>query len=137
MKFSRKNIENWRSWKMSFFWVGHFEFFFSKKKYFCCFIAMKISHKLCVRMDETQFLLLWWFTAKNERGNHKWAWVYIFKYVSKCFQNHFYLEEWLLKLKDFFCFDLMDFFCGLKCSEASGDWWYSLSLVLFLKVRSS
>ena len=53
------------------------------------------------------------------------------------FQNHFlYLEEWLLKLKDFFCFDLLDFFCGLKCSEASGDWWYSLSL-LFLKVRAS
>ena len=52
------------------------------------------------------------------------------------FQNHFlYLEEWLLKLKDFFCFDLMDFFCGLKCSEASGDWWYSLSLVLFLKSK--
>ena len=36
MKFSWKNIENWRSWKMSFFWVGHFEFFFSKKKN--CFI---------------------------------------------------------------------------------------------------
>ena len=27
MKFSRKNIENWQSWKMSFFLVGHFEFF--------------------------------------------------------------------------------------------------------------
>ena len=26
MKFSWKNIENWRSWKMSFFWGGHFEF---------------------------------------------------------------------------------------------------------------
>ena len=32
MKFSQKNIENWRSWKMSFFLVGHFEFFPSKKK---------------------------------------------------------------------------------------------------------
>ena len=29
MKFSQKNIENWRSWKTQFFWVGHFEF---KKK---------------------------------------------------------------------------------------------------------
>ena len=28
MKFSWKNIENWRSWKMRFFWVGHFDFFF-------------------------------------------------------------------------------------------------------------
>ena len=26
---------------------------------------MKISHKLCVRMDGSQFLWLWWFTAKN------------------------------------------------------------------------
>ena len=40
---------------------------------------MKISHKLCVRMDGTQFLLLWWFTAKNEGGNHIIAWVYIEK----------------------------------------------------------
>ena len=32
MKFSEKNIENWRSWKMTFFLGGHFEFFFSKKK---------------------------------------------------------------------------------------------------------
>jgi len=26
MKFSWKNVENWRSWKMRFFWGGHFEF---------------------------------------------------------------------------------------------------------------
>ena len=26
MKISWKNIENWRSWKMRFFWDGHFEF---------------------------------------------------------------------------------------------------------------
>ena len=39
---------------------------------------MKISHKLCVRMNGTQFLLLWWFTAKNERRNDKIAWVYVF-----------------------------------------------------------
>ena len=51
-----------------FFWVGHFDFFF-------CFIPMKISHKLCVRMDGTQFLILWWFTAKNECGNDIIAWV--------------------------------------------------------------
>ena len=36
------NIENWRSWKMSFFWVGHFDFFFSKK-FFFCIISMKTS----------------------------------------------------------------------------------------------
>ena len=26
-----KNFENWRSWKMRFFWVGHFDFFKEKK----------------------------------------------------------------------------------------------------------
>ena len=36
-KFSQKNIENWRFWKTSIFWVGHFEFFFSKKKLFLVF----------------------------------------------------------------------------------------------------
>ena len=40
MKFSQKNIENWRSWKMTFFLGGHFDFFFSKKKKIC-FILLK------------------------------------------------------------------------------------------------
>ena len=53
-----------QSWKTKFLWEGHFDFFF--KKEFFCFIPMKISHKLCVRIDGTQFLLSWWFTAKNE-----------------------------------------------------------------------
>jgi hypothetical protein len=30
MKFSQKNIENWWRWKMSFFLVGHLNFFFQK-----------------------------------------------------------------------------------------------------------
>ena len=68
-----KNIENWWSWKMTYFWIGHFENF-SKKK---ILHPMKISHKLCVRIDGTQFLILWWFTARNESGNHKWACVYM------------------------------------------------------------
>ena len=38
---------------------------------------MKISQKLCARMDGTQLLLSWGFTVKIEQGNHKWAWVYI------------------------------------------------------------
>ena len=58
--------------------------YLKKKKNFC-FIPMKISHKLCVRMDGTQFLSLWWFTAKNEGGNHKRAWVYCNCQV--CFQK--------------------------------------------------
>ena len=28
-KYSQKNIENWRFWKITFFWVGHFDFFFA------------------------------------------------------------------------------------------------------------
>ena len=51
---------------LAIFWVGHFEFYFFKKKFFFCFILMKISHKLCVRMDGTQFLWLWWYTAKTQ-----------------------------------------------------------------------
>ena len=50
-------------------------FFESAILIFFCFIPMKISHKLCVRMDGTQFLSLWWCIAKNVRGNRKWAWV--------------------------------------------------------------
>ena len=42
MKFSQKNFENWRFWKMHFFWVGHFEFFFSKKKFFFAFFPWKL-----------------------------------------------------------------------------------------------
>ena len=30
------------------------------------FSPMKNSHKLCVRMDGTQFVWLWWITAKND-----------------------------------------------------------------------
>ena len=78
MKFWQKLLSFWRCWKTQFFWIGHFEFFFEFFFFFFCFIPMKISHKLCVRMDGTQFLLLWWFTAKNECGNHKRAWVYLF-----------------------------------------------------------
>ena len=44
--------------KLSFFESAILIFFF--KKIFFCFIPMKISHKLCVRMDGTQFLILWW-----------------------------------------------------------------------------
>ena len=40
MKISWKNIENWRSWKMSFFWGGHFEFSKSAILIFFCFISV-------------------------------------------------------------------------------------------------
>ena len=61
MKFSQKNFENWRFWKMHFFWVGHFEFFFFKKNFFFfffCFILMKISPNLYGRMDGSNTYLM-------------------------------------------------------------------------------
>ena len=55
MKFSQKNFENWWFWKMHFFWVGHFEFIFSKKKIFFCFFPLKISQSLLVSKDGSKF----------------------------------------------------------------------------------
>ena len=54
MKFSQKFFENWWFWKMHFFWVGHFEFFFSKKIFFF-FFPMKISQSLLVSKDCSKF----------------------------------------------------------------------------------
>ena len=42
MKFPWKNIENWRSWKMRFFWGGHFEF---SKSAILNFFLLHISEK--------------------------------------------------------------------------------------------
>ena len=58
-------FENWRFWKMSFFWVGHFEFFFRKKKNFFCFIPMKISPNLYGRMDGSKFWCFPWFPENS------------------------------------------------------------------------
>ena len=50
---------------MSFFWVGHFEFFFRKKKIFFCFIPMKISPNLYGRMDGSKFWRFPWFLENS------------------------------------------------------------------------
>ena len=55
MKFSQKNVENWRFWKTQFFWVGHFGFFF--KKFFFCFLPMKIGQSFLGIKDGSKF---WW-----------------------------------------------------------------------------
>ena len=83
MKFWRKLLSFWRCWKtFSESAILNFEFIF--------FIPMKICHKLCVRMDGTQFLLSWWFTAKNEVENDTIAWVYIWR--KNIFRQCPYLE---------------------------------------------
>ena len=50
---------------MSFFWVGHFEFFFRKKKIFFCFIPMKISPNLYGRMNGSKFWCFPWFPENS------------------------------------------------------------------------
>ena len=50
---------------MSFFWVGHFEFFFQKKIFFFCFIPMKISPNLYGRMDGSKFWCFPWFPENS------------------------------------------------------------------------
>ena len=44
-------------WKTQFFWVGHFEFFFSKKKFFFCFFLIQISQDLWCTKDFSKFLI--------------------------------------------------------------------------------
>ena len=51
--------------RMTFFWVGHFEFFFQKKNYFFCFIPMKISPNLYGRMDGSKFWCFPWFPENS------------------------------------------------------------------------
>ena len=65
MKFSQKNFENWRFWKTAILKNWPFWIFFAKKNFFFCFIPVKISHKLCGRMDGTQFWCFLWFPANS------------------------------------------------------------------------
>ena len=65
LNFHEIFFENWRFWKIQFFWVGHFEFFFFFKHFFFCFIPMKISPNLYGRMDGSQF---WWFPLFPENS---------------------------------------------------------------------
>ena len=52
-----KNIENWRSWKMRFFWVVHFDFFFQKN----FFLLHLNENKQPVHMRYHLFLQYRWF----------------------------------------------------------------------------
>ena len=42
---------------------------------------MKISQKLCIRMDGTQCLWLWWFTAKNHSPQTYQPAVYVLTFI--------------------------------------------------------
>ena len=65
MKFSRKNFENWRFWKMAIFEKRPFWIFFFKKNFFFCFILMKISPNLQSRMDGLKFWCFLWFPENS------------------------------------------------------------------------
>ena len=65
MKFSQKNIENWLSWKMTFFLSGHFEFFFSKKKKK---IAQFNEKTKGFHMRQRLFMHYGWFLQNLEKG---------------------------------------------------------------------
>ena len=75
------------------FWI------FFQKKIFFCFIPIKISHKLCIRMDGTQFLWLWWFTAKNHSPQTYQPAVYIlsnlYTVVKGQWNMHYLRTNWL------------------------------------------
>ena len=55
----------WGSSKKKIFLCRPFWNFFFKKIFFFCLIPMKISHKLCDRMDGTQFWCFPWFPANS------------------------------------------------------------------------
>jgi hypothetical protein len=58
LEFLRKNIENLQNWKTPFFWVGHFDFFFSK-------MAPWKSVQIYRGMNGSNFWWLPWFSAQN------------------------------------------------------------------------
>ena len=65
MKLSQKNFENWWFWKLTLFDSAILEFFLQFFFSFLCFIPMKISHKLCDRIDGNQFWCFLWFPGNS------------------------------------------------------------------------
>ena len=89
MKFSQKNIDNWRFWKTQFFWVGHFDIFLLKKN---CFISMKISQRFLDIKTGSKLWWLSWFPAKKSLPPNisatsipcePWNKLYLLKYGSE------------------------------------------------------
>ena len=64
LNFQKKILRIGDFEKLSFFQSSILDFFF-KTNIFFFFIPMKISHKLCVRMDGTQFWCFSWFPANT------------------------------------------------------------------------
>ena len=96
MKFSQKNIENWRSWKTQFFWVGHFDFFFWIFAF--CFISMKKSQSLLFSKDGSKF---WWlplFPAHEVLGQHLCTRLYILDQKSVWWLFFWFIQFFFIKI---------------------------------------
>ena len=79
LKFSRKNFENWRFWKMHFFWVGHFEFFFQKNFFFAFFPWKLVKVYWLARMaqnfDQAKCDNTFWPMPNILKGSVTEAWI--------------------------------------------------------------
>ena len=106
IKFWQQNIENWRSWKITLFWVSHFDFFFqfffffasSQWKdqrlfiwgiiYFCTINGFfRILEKTSSELICTRLYVLRWktFSYKNQSyytigSNHIYLYEVAFRY---------------------------------------------------------
>ena len=108
MKFSWKNIKNWRSWKMMFFWGGHFEFsksailnffllhlceksspfiwgiiFFCTMDGFSRILEKRLSQLICTRLYMTHVYVMIGPFIWYRQCNDSFDWIVIFskKYI--------------------------------------------------------
>ena len=65
MKFWQKLLSFWWRWKTQLFWVGHFEFFFSKKKFFFCFILIQNWSQFMRYQGFFEILMFTLISSKN------------------------------------------------------------------------
>ena len=131
---------------MSFFWVGHFEFFFSKKKIFFCFIPMKISPNLYGRMDGSKFWCFPWFPENSLLCVILRYTVYIGTNIKYCVNNLSKIKSSILKAKIYWfqvnlkvssyplkyvqCF-LHKNWCVLECFNGKPETQSNISWILF------
>ena len=88
---------------MTFFWVGHFEFF--------CFIFMKTSQSLLVSKDGSKFWWLLWFPVKNHSPQIFQPAVYQLKmYTTQGWQS--WNLEWRIVMR--MGIGILDCFCWIN-----------------------
>ena len=110
---------------MSFFWVGHFEFFFSKKKNFFCFILMKISPNLYGRMDGSKFWCFPWFPENSSLCIILCYTVYMIYILIYFFANLFNTFWWVsLKFCNSCWVNVWLITSCRSCWDIGGLWWF-------------